>query len=274
MPKDGLTYLKIGRPEDVLRMIEERCPGFGVDLVGDVFLSPVALDASLALLSPDPISPSLAVLDPLIPPASMFSEDPVPIPQCDDLGYSSYARVASGLLHVFLHDRQLAKDNLWALRHIVALELYASDFLNVHGARSPVFDERAYGSDLEGLISKAQQVTTYLLTSSTDEGWRSRVVSAIMEDKEISSSDGVAGFLADLIRQAARMDNIRESRILRHVLRHVLDKVESDEAERWMLLARRLERKGSWPRHAVKLIHILLLRLSSPDCISDGHLCD
>src|ERR1700722_1594156 len=232
------------RPEDILQMISVGCPGFDVDLFRDIFPYRDDMDASLDNLCPDPISPSLAVLEPLIPPISMFKKKSITNPECDDRGYSSYARVVSGLLHVFLQDRQAAKDNMWALRHFLALALYAGDFQNVSSAQSPVFDQRALGAGLDALISKVQQVAIYLLTSSADDGWRSTLLSAVMQDKSINASDCLAHFLAGLIRYAADSETSRESRILHHVLQHILDKADKDEADRWVLLARKLEKTG------------------------------
>jgi hypothetical protein len=237
---------QISSPEDILQMISDGCPGFAVNAIKDVFSPRHEMDLTLDNLPSDPISPSLAVLEPLIPPASMFEGKTIPVQTCDDRGYSSYARVISGLLYVFLQDRQAAKDNMWGLRHILALALYSSDFLSVPSAPSPVFHQTALETDLSVLISKVQQVTTYLLNSVPEDGWRSEVISALLEDSKDNLSENISKFLADLIRHASKVDNPRESRILRHVLQHVLDKAELDEADRWILLARKIEKTGLW----------------------------
>ncbi len=97
-------------------------------------------------LSSDPIHPALAVLDPLIPPGEYAEIDP---PACDSHGFSPYARLVSMLLFVFLEDRQCARRNTWALRHLLALSLYADDYSAYPTGSSPVFRKEAL-MDLEG----------------------------------------------------------------------------------------------------------------------------
>lgn len=240
----------------MLRIISQGCPGFHINVVNDIFPSRDEVDAMLDDLCPDPIHPSLAALEPLIPSGSAFGGHTFSMQTYDDRGYSSYARVTSGLLHVFIQDRQVAKANMWALRHFLALAQYASDLLRIPWAQSPVFNQQALKSDLNNLIAKVQRVTTYLLTSSPDDGWRSKVIAAVTDHTFIDDSDTPAKFVAELIGHAASVNNIRESRILCNVLQHVLDKVDKDEADQWILLARRIERTSKpliWVRRTSHL---------------------
>ena len=232
------------RSEDIIQMVSEGCPGFHVNIVKDILPSRHDVDTMLEKLSPNPIHSSLAVVETLLLSDSAF-EDPNLSQLYDDEGYSSYARLTSGLLRVFVQDRQIAKENMWALRHFLALALYANDFLRIPWGQSPAFNRRALKAGLDDMILKVQQVTTYLLTSSPDDGWRSNVIAVVNGDKSIENSDMLARFLVDLIRNTQRLDNIREARILRNVLHHVLDKADKDEADQWVLLARRKERTSA-----------------------------
>src|SRR5262245_58141594 len=104
-------------------------------------ISPMAIDSSIGVLEhlPPQVSPPQARLSP-----SAY----------DRHGFSSYARVVSGLLYFFLEDRQAAKNTMWALRHILALTLYARDFLRIPSAPSQVFSQHALQDGLVELLSK------------------------------------------------------------------------------------------------------------------------
>jgi hypothetical protein len=220
-------------------------PSLHANIIEYLFPSRLELDGMLNDLDSDPIHASLAVLDPLIPPASAFQGKNDSIPVCDKQGYSSYARVVSALLRVSIEDRQSAKENMWALRHIQALAMYAGDFLQIPSRHSPVFGQQVLKVELQEIISKAQQVTTYLLTSSADERWRLQVIATISNGRTSVALEGLAEFLTELIIHATAVDAIRESRILHTILTHVLDNADKDESEQWILFARKFEKTGS-----------------------------
>lgn len=223
-----------------------------LDVLKDIIPSQEDVDAMLDSLSADPIDASLAVLDPLVPPSSAFSNKRFSPPPCDSRGYSTYARVLIALLQIFIDDRQLAKANIWALRHLLALSLYAEDFVGVTTAKSPVFLREALSSGLDELVSRVQQVTTYILTSSARDGWRHGVLGVLNEGKTSDNLDSLSKFLVDVIRHAQSNDSGRESRILHRVLQHAFDDADKTEADLWILFARKIEKTG----------RLLLLRLS------------
>jgi hypothetical protein len=235
---------KMIRSEDIVQIISDGCPGLHVNIMDDIFPPRPEIDAWLDNLCPDPIHSSLAILDPLIPSASTFNDQPTSSHLYDERGYSSYARVISGLLHVFAQDRQIAKEHMWALRHFFALALYASDLQHIPWAQNSMFNLQAVKSGLKDMFSRIQQVATYLLTSSMDNGWGSTCIAALADDKPISSSDRITIFLTDLIRHARNVGGVREARILRNVLQHILDKADKDEADQWILLARKIESRS------------------------------
>ena len=197
-------------------------------------------------LSPDPIHPSLAILEPLVHAECSFESQPETPSLFDDRGYSAYARVVGGLTHAFAQDRRTAKDNMWALRHLLALSLYASDLVHIPWAPNPAFGQQVPRAQLNDLLSKIQQVTTYLLTSSADDGWRSKVITSILNNKPFDGSDGLAGFLTDSITMAKDIDNVREARILCRILQRVLDEADKDEADQWVMLAQKMEKTSSF----------------------------
>lgn len=200
----------------------------------------------LSQLSPDPIDASLAVLDPHVPPASAFAGKSTFSQQqlYDTRGFSPYARVVDALLHVFGEDRQLAKHNTWALRHFIALGVYAQDLVNVPSGQSPVFEQKAYATGLDGMIARLRQVTTYVLTSAADDGWRGVALGALLENKTREEMDPLATLLVHVINAAQGEDLTRDVRVLRIILDHAFHDMEKDEAERWMLLARNIEATG------------------------------
>lgn len=198
------------------------------------------LDRMLDDLSSDPIHPALAVLDPLIPPGEYPEIDP---PACDSHGLSPYARLVSMLLFVFSEDRQSARRNTWALRHLLALSLYADDYRAYPTGSSPVFRKEAL-MDLEGLIARLQQISTYLLTSAaSDDGWRQKVLDAVANVQPLDgTAPSLALFLRDQLTRARKGDETREARILGRTLLHVLHDADKAEADRWITFARNIER--------------------------------
>ncbi|KAG6865555.1 hypothetical protein C0991_001559 [Blastosporella zonata] len=228
-------------PGDIFEMVLQRPPGITFNLPHDIFPSMQEIDKILDELSPDPIHPSLAVIQPLIPPASAFTEPARTSTMFDQRGFSTYARIVDALLQVFIEDRQIAKNNLWAIRHFQALELYVQDFISIPSAKSEVFAAEAIHASLETLVSRVEQVTTYILTSSTNERWRETALAAALDNRPSTSSGTLTAFLGDIIQRSRTSDNLRDSRILRNILQHVFRDVEKDEADRWMQLARKVE---------------------------------
>ncbi|KAJ7249410.1 hypothetical protein C8J57DRAFT_1239861 [Mycena rebaudengoi] len=142
-------------------------------------------------------------------------------------------------------DRRSAKENVWVLRHILALALYAEDLLAVPAAASPVFDSSSSALDLGGLAElgkRAQQVATYLLTASVEDGWRERVLVAATDDKPLVGGGALPSLLLDLIKFARRRDGSRDCRVLGRVLRNVLHDADKAEADLWMLFAKKIEK--------------------------------
>ncbi|KAF8056637.1 hypothetical protein FPV67DRAFT_646018 [Lyophyllum atratum] len=228
-------------PGDVLEMLQDKAHGLCFNLPVDIFPTPNRIEKLLDRHSPDSIHPSLAVVDTLIPPSvASTSTDQTPRP-FDSRGFSDYARVVDALLRAFVEDRQIAKHNIWALRHFQALGVYAQDYTNIPSAQSTVFGPEAIHANLEALVSRVEQVTTYILTSSADEGWREVALAAAIDDRQPELSGSLSAFLVDAIRHSRSSESARDTRILRNILQHVFHDINKNEADRWILLARKLE---------------------------------
>ncbi|GBE89079.1 hypothetical protein SCP_1500820 [Sparassis crispa] len=240
-------------PEDILQMLVQDCPGLAVDVVHDVFPSRDDVDVMLDALPSMPADPSLAAMDPLVPPSSQYEYEWSHTEAFDHAGYSEYSRIINGLLLHLIQDRQAARENMWALRHFLALSLYADDFVKVPFAQSPVFKPHLPKTVLQELQSRVQQVTTYLLSSSQEEGWHASAVNEVLSGSAISHTDEVGRLIGDLIEHAKHDDTVRESRILYMILQHVLNNSSKGEANLWMSLCRKLEKSAPQTSLAIAL---------------------
>ena len=207
-------------------------------------------------LPPDPIDASLAVLDPLLPPATAFKNTNWSQRDIDSEGNSSYARIVSAMLQVLAENRHLARHNIWTLRHLSALYIYAEDFLNVPSATSFVFGPNTSKSYLRETMAKIQQVTTYLLTTSLEDSFHPGVIKAAAAG-QTSSSAGIDGLLVNLIFHSAEHDNIRDARILRRTLQHLFSNVTREEADQWMTVVRKFEKSGTQDDSQIRSISLL-----------------
>ena len=210
----------------------------------DIFPSRVELDGMLDALPSTPLDASLAIADPLVPPSVQYRPLKFVREEFDTQGLIKYARVVYGLLLHLADDRQTAKENAWVLHHFIALALYAEELKHLPAAESPVFAQTVTRATLQGILDRVQQVTTYLLSSTTDEKWHTTVTNALVNQGPAASLDGVGQLVVNLVNRTKRYDTIRESRILHTILRHALSTATKADAEQWMLVARKLEKLG------------------------------
>ncbi|KAF7338785.1 Delta-9 fatty acid desaturase protein [Mycena sanguinolenta] len=229
-------------PEDVLDALAEGTLGSSVDVVVDIFPAKAELDAMLDVLPADPAAPSLAVLHPHLPPASAQHLHARSAAH-DARGYASYARIVAGLLQTLTTDRRAAKENVWALRHVLALAIAAEDVLAVPTAVNAMFDQTVVERGaLEGIDARAGQLTAYLLTAAAEDGWRARVLETVSGEKSLFG--GLPGLVVELVKCARRTDESRECRVLDRVLRHVLQDADKAEADLWMAFAKKIEKSA------------------------------
>ncbi|KAF8268005.1 hypothetical protein EI94DRAFT_1728947 [Lactarius quietus] len=199
-----------------------------------------SLDDMLCNLRLDPTTASLAILDPLIHPKGPDCES-------DQQGLGAYARGVMALLYAYAENRDLARANLWALRHFLALATYAEELLAVPSLPNAAFSRTASKNVLQDITAKAQQLTAYhLMTAAADDEWRANAITSLLNGRRgtHSSSDSLASFAVELIEHAQDEDDSLHARIVHAVLRHVLRDATRDEADQWMLLARKLEKNA------------------------------
>lgn len=196
----------------------------------------------LEALSLNSTEPSLAVNDVLVPPDVSVDDKHVTY---DRVGVSTYGRAGIALIQVLSEDRQIAKANLWALRHALTTLLYAEDWLLLRSASRALLSLEADRATVHDIATRARQVVAYLLGGDIGDAWHSTVVSSVSDDKVANELDGLGTFVVDLVKRTAKSDSVQESRMLHVVLQYVLRGSEKSDADQWMLLARKLEKSGT-----------------------------
>lgn len=212
----------------------------------DLVPSREKLDSMLSIFPIDPADASISLRSPLLP-LSGLEDPPMTVADNYDLdGYSSYARIISLLLDAFLEDRIVAKAHPWALRHFIALAIYAEDVLDLPNSSSEVFDARTVSSlALQQLVHKVQQATTYFLSDvGDDQSWHQKVTAACVDAKAQNEIDGIGKLVAGQLQSATSNDNPRDARILHMVLQHILSHTSKAEGDLWMGVCRKIESKG------------------------------
>ena len=212
----------------------------------DLVPSREKLESMLNAFPTEPADPSISLRSPLLPLSGLEDPPPVADENYDLDGYSSYARITSLLLDVFLWDRILAKAHPWALRHFVALAAYAEEVLDLPNCLSEVFNAKTVSpSTLRQLMHKVQQVTTYVLSDVGDgQSWHQEVTVAWADSKVQHDIGEVGKFVTSLLRAVASNDNPRDARILHTILQHILSHTSKEEGDLWMGVCRKIETKG------------------------------
>jgi E3 ubiquitin-protein ligase listerin len=201
-------------------------------------------------LPSDPPDPSLALVESIIPATSEFENPTVPGLKFDSRGYSPYIRVTSALLAYLADNRSVAKENMWALRHILMLGQYANDLLSVPETPSGLFSPDVSRPELRRLLAKAHQLSTYLL-STGDDSLHTQVASACTATRTTTSSDALVSFVVDVVNHARKEDTVRDALVLRSVLKHLLASASKADSDQWLNLARRLEKSGASLSHVI-----------------------
>ncbi|KAJ3574319.1 hypothetical protein NP233_g1845 [Leucocoprinus birnbaumii] len=249
-------------PSEILGVLATQTQRLRISMLEDFFPSSETLGGMLGRLSHNVIDSSLAAIEPLIPTNAEPSSDG---PECiDSRGFSSYARIVEALLRVFLEDRKLARQNLWALRHFIALSIFASDYQKVPTGSSPVFDAKALAG-LGDLIIRVQQVTAYLFLGSlagAQEGWRRGVIKSVGENRLDAGRTQLENFLGAVIKVAIESDSLLDTRLLKAVLEDVLEDLEQEEADEWMGLARKLEKNA--PQTSMTIVSAITATKAEP----------
>ncbi|KAG1729725.1 hypothetical protein EDB19DRAFT_1641737 [Suillus lakei] len=236
--QDCSTYT---RPEDILTVIGHKPKGIDITPLADVFPTPGELNTMINSLPSDPPDPSLAFIESIIPATSEFENPTISGLEFDSRGYSPYIRATSALLAYLGDNRSIAKENMWALRHILILGQYANDLLRVPATPSGLFGPDVSRSELRRLLGKVHQLSTYLLSTGEDS-LHSQVVSACTSTRATTSSDALVSFVVDVVNYARREDTVRNALVLRSVLKHLFASASKTDSDQWLNLARRLEK--------------------------------
>ncbi len=230
-------------PLDILQATADSGVDKHLSGLDDLLPTSTYLDDLLCSLRLDPATASLAIIQPLIPPQSAFDTAEGPDCESDQQGLGVYARAVMALLYSYAENRELARINLWALRHFLALAIYAEELLEVPSLPNPAFSRTVAKGVLQDVLIKVQQLTVYLMMAAgADDSWHVDVVKSLLNGKRNTSLGDLAAFSVDLIQRAQDEDDSLHSRILYTVLQHLLRDASREEADEWLLLARRLER--------------------------------
>ena len=160
----------------------------------------------------------MGVLDPLV--SVGFTDDGAPYEMStfDASGFSAYARVSSALLLFLSDDRRTARDNVWVLRHLLALAQYADELSKVPFVESSVFGPSVSQENLDDIMSRVQQISAYLLSASLEEDWLPNATAVLQRGRNAASTDGVLRLLQDMIWDPQARDTVQNSRLLHTVL--------------------------------------------------------
>lgn len=238
-------FLTHSRPINVFKTASKLSGNMSFGIT-DLLPSQKGLDSMLSVFPTKPADASISLRSPLLPLSGL--KEPAPVTEKDfDLdGYSSYARVISLLLDAFVRDRIVAKAHPWALRHFVALSIYAEEVVDLPNSWCGVFDAKAVSSStLQQLIHKVQQVTIYVLSDAGDgKSWHQKVTEASIDPKLQHDVGEIGKFVVSMLRSAMSSDNPRDARILHTLLQHILSHTSKEEGELWMGVCRKVESKG------------------------------
>ena len=211
----------------------------------------------------DPLDQALAINDRLVPPPSLWKGGDIQTPSFDKDGFSEYARIINSLLYVMMSDRGLARQNMWLLRHFVALQKFAQDVLNLPAGKSVVFGNACDLAELLAIISRVDTISAFLFTDVGDDVWHASIVQAISEKKSTPLGDAVGRFVQLVVEKAIKYDSYREARGVNFFLRHLLSGATMADADHWMTFARKVEKECE-PYVEFSIIYSGLTGIGSP----------
>jgi E3 ubiquitin-protein ligase listerin len=220
----------------------------------------------------DRVDPSLAVTEPLDLPKTESTDVVAASLEFDQLGLSSYARIVAALLRFMLVHRQVARQNLWVLRHVYALQTIADDCKKI-GFANNAFLRNVLDSYLDEILSRAQQLAAYLWSSLAEDGWSKNIVKGVEDDAVRIHLEDSAKFVIDLVRHLRERDTAREARSLYLVLQHILPGCSAEEADSWVDLSRRIEKKGKRNNYCLAYVNLLSFVYSSLHVHSNPYIC-
>ena len=213
----------------------------------DLFPSESSLDDMLKDIPANPIHPALVIVDPLIPPQSLWDDhdSSASLISYDTDGYSEYTRVVAALLEVVSEDRYIARSNIWLLRHFLALQSGVIDLLMFPSEPSHFFAKDIPATLLERMNEKIETLTAFLLPDVGEGAWHKDLTTSVLHLTPTSQSDPVSLCVHMLLTKAHDHDSVQNARSLYTTMRHVLSDAVREDAEQWMLLARKIEKRST-----------------------------
>jgi E3 ubiquitin-protein ligase listerin len=241
---------------------EEPSASLGAGVLPDQASFDVSL-SSIASFRPDP---SLAVTDPLVPLGSP-SGKPRQVFSYDRHGLSAYARATLALHHAVSRNRHASLQNLWALRHLSALAVFARDFAAIPSLPNPLFapqDLPEAQVRAEEIVEKTHQSILYMLTAVSDElssSWHQDMIASLREvgSRALINGGQLAELVGVLYSKSVQEEGSLFPRILHIVLRGILREASSEEANLWLGLAQTIQDRGemfSLPHLRYSLTHL------------------
>ncbi|CAE6368756.1 unnamed protein product [Rhizoctonia solani] len=193
------------------------------------------LDRDLDDLNDNP-SPVLAEYDPLIR-LSDREPDSVALATYDSYGFSKYARVGTALATILSENRHLARDNLWAFRHLLALQQLCSDFVSAATWPSEVF--KAGTSDqVYSLLDIIAPLVIYLgnsLLADHSLEWHRETILKLQKPSSDTvtpqNAEDVVHWYYSIVTHNSPVS--RDLRLLRRIMQFVLRDVETDILDLW-----------------------------------------
>ena len=235
----GTNTSSLSRPEYIIRCITPSPPGIHLEPLRDILPSREEFDSMLhsSSLPSSTTSPSLALLNTTLPTSSCT---PTLSPTS-----RKYTRVVSALLAYLTVSRTIARSNLWALRHVLILGFYANEYLRVEGIQDSLMTFDATRGHLEGVVERIKSLTTYLL-GRVEDGVHATAVNSLMNNNgALPLDDGSqASFVIEVARRAQEKDTVRDAAVLGVVLQYLFSDATKDDADLWLVFARKLEKTG------------------------------
>ncbi|QRW10625.1 E3 ubiquitin-protein ligase listerin [Ceratobasidium sp. AG-Ba] len=202
----------------------------------------VVYEAELRDLADNP-SPLLAEFDPLVP---VLDGNPTSsaLSKFDSQGLAKYPRITIALSSVLSQNRHLAKQQLWSLPYLLALQQLCSDFVLAPSWPTDAFRYDSLGQ-VRNILTAVSQLVVYLENSLfNDVGleWHQKLIARldmIPEDvgNPIDASQVVCLFYYRAIRSSGSLQDVR---LLRRVVQAVLRDADSDILDIWAGFAQHL----------------------------------
>lgn len=201
----------------------------------------------------NPVHASLGVDSVLIPPPSLFRDDePNLNTSFDSSGCSTYARGVLVLIRSLLEDRTLARSNIWSLEHLWTFSILVDDWLALPSDSKGLFSKNADQEVIQEYGNRAKRIAAYLTSRPLGERWHTNVTSAIQTGSLNPTIDDFGRFIVDLFKKAIDQNSILLSRVVFVALQHVFSSIDKEDADRWILLLRKIEKHGTGALTAIQ----------------------